>query len=59
MEEKGWLWSLSYIYYLMTTLSAPSGVTRMAGVKAYAPKLATSPSPTRNKQNKNKVLVCV
>lgn len=32
--------------YLTRTLSAPSGVTRVAGAKAYAAKLATSPAPT-------------
>lgn len=32
--------------YLTSTLSAPSGVTRVAGAKAYAAKLAASPAPT-------------
>jgi hypothetical protein len=32
--------------YLMMMLSAPSGVTRIAGAKAYAAKLATSPTIT-------------
>ena len=30
---------------LTRTLSAPNGVTRVAGAKAYAAKLATSPAP--------------
>jgi len=36
------------------TLSAPSGVTRDAGAKAYAAKFANSPIPTEN-QEKNAV----
>lgn len=32
--------------YLMMMLSAPSGVTKIAGAKAYAAKLATSPTIT-------------
>ncbi|KAG2012556.1 hypothetical protein GB937_007152 [Aspergillus fischeri] len=34
------------VSYPINTLSAPSGVTRMAGAKAYAAKLATSPMAT-------------
>lgn len=34
------------LVYLTSTLSAPSGVTRVAGAKAYAAKLAPSPAPT-------------
>lgn len=40
--------------YLTSTLSAPSGVTRVAGAKAYAAKLAASPAPTLKKINKKK-----
>ena len=36
------------IAYPIRTLSAPSGVTRIAGAKAYAAKLATSPRATIN-----------
>lgn len=32
--------------YVTMTLSAPSGVTRLAGAKAYAAKLHASPVPT-------------
>ena len=32
--------------HLISTLNAPNGVTRMAGAKAYAAKLATSPPIT-------------
>lgn len=32
--------------HLTSTLRAPSGVTRVAGAKAYAAKLAASPAPT-------------
>lgn len=38
--------------YLTSTLSAPSGVTRVAGAKAYAAKLAASPAPTLKKKKK-------
>jgi len=38
--------STNYISYLMMMLSAPSGVTRIAGANAYAAKLATSPTIT-------------
>lgn len=33
--------------YLTIILSAPSGVTKTAGAKAYATKFATSPTITR------------
>lgn len=33
--------------YLTSTLSAPRGVTSVAGANAYAAKLAASPAPTR------------
>lgn len=32
-----------------STLKAPNGVTNEAGAKAYAAKLAASPTPTENK----------
>jgi len=35
----------------MSTLNAPNGVTRIAGAKAYAAKLATSPITTRVSQS--------
>ena len=35
--------------YPIKTLNAPNGVTRIAGAKAYAAKLATSPIPTAKK----------
>lgn len=35
--------------YLTNTLKAPNGVTRIAGAKAYAVKLAISPTITENK----------
>lgn len=38
--------------YLTKTLRAPNGVTRVAGAKAYAAKLATSPAPTWEIDNK-------
>jgi hypothetical protein len=38
--------SMNYISYLIMMLSAPSGVTKIAGAKAYAAKLATSPTIT-------------
>lgn len=34
--------------YPIRTLSAPNGVTRIAGANAYAAKLATSPRATIN-----------
>lgn len=37
--------------YPISTLSAPSGVTRMAGAKAYAAKLAASPMATAHIQD--------
>lgn len=43
--------------YLTKTLSAPSGVTNVAGANAYAAKFAISPIPTENKMhNKTKKL---
>lgn len=39
---------LSSGLYLTSTLRAPRGVTRVAGAKAYAAKLAASPAPTIN-----------
>lgn len=36
--------------YPMRTLSAPNGVTNMAGAKAYAAKFATSPMTTKSCQ---------
>lgn len=43
--------------YLTSTLSAPRGVTKVAGANAYAAKLAASPAPTRKdeKQSSNAV----
>ena len=43
--------------HLTRTLSAPNGVTRVAGAKAYAAKLATSPAPTWRKTTKENVQV--
>lgn len=40
------------LLYLTKTLRAPSGVTMVAGAKAYAAKLANSPKIT-GKENKN------
>jgi hypothetical protein len=38
---------MNYIFsYLIMMLRAPSGVTKIAGAKAYAAKLATSPTIT-------------
>lgn len=48
-EAKEDIWitrSMNYISYLIMMLSAPSGVTKIAGAKAYAAKLATSPTIT-------------
>lgn len=41
--------------YLTSTLRAPRGVTRVAGAKAYAAKLAASPAPT---VKTNKACLC-
>lgn len=35
--------------YVTITLNAPSGVTKLAGAKAYAAKLHASPVPTAKK----------
>lgn len=40
--------------YLTSTLRAPRGVTRVAGAKAYAAKLAASPAPTVKANNVGK-----
>lgn len=40
--------------YLTRTLRAPRGVTRVAGAKAYAAKLAASPAPTVKTNNVRK-----
>lgn len=40
--------------YLTSTLRAPRGVTRVAGAKAYAAKLAASPAPTVKTNNVGK-----
>lgn len=40
---------------LTSTLRAPRGVTRVAGAKAYAAKLAASPAPTV-KTDRNKIV---
>lgn len=37
---------LQLIVYLTRTLSAPRGVTKVAGANAYAAKFAASPAPT-------------
>lgn len=42
--------------YLTSTLSAPRGVTNVAGANAYAAKLAASPTPTKTDQKSP--LVC-
>lgn len=41
------------ISHLTNTLRAPRGVTRVAGAKAYAAKLASSPTITIMKRHKN------
>lgn len=40
----------------MITLRAPKGVTKEAGAKAYAAKLAASPSPTEKTKTINGVM---
>lgn len=40
------IWIESRLGYPISTLSAPNGVTRMAGAKVYAAKLAISPTIT-------------
>lgn len=44
------LFSAADHLYLTSTLRAPRGVTRVAGAKAYAAKLAASPAPTRKQK---------
>jgi hypothetical protein len=43
--------------HLITTLRAPRGVTRIAGTKAYAPKLHISPKPTVKFKFNNSLVV--
>lgn len=45
--------TVSEFTHLTNTLSAPSGVTNVAGANAYAAKFAASPAPTVEQNNKN------
>lgn len=49
---------LNKFAYPMRTLSAPNGVTSIAGAKAYAAKLATSPITTAARQLLSLPLAC-
>lgn len=44
-------------YYLKRTLSAPRGVTTVAGANMYAAKLAASPPPTVSTHTKTKHII--
>lgn len=47
--------TVSEFTHLTNTLSAPSGVTNVAGANAYAAKFAASPAPTVE-QNNNRII---